>query len=196
MSQFVTRVTSRYLVVATTKAQKVIVDTVDDGVCEDIPDDDERDDCLDEYGDTPYFFSDPKPLPKGTWLIHFTKHAEDIVRNGFKGAHLEHLGLTRGGGKRLEGDHGLAYTLDNPGMGVEFGPGAILFQSDDAVSAYHKGDDEDQVIFDASTMKNLHLIEKQEDNYIVMDKDMRPLFTVKDLTKIPKLLSKRKTSNR
>jgi len=186
MEHFKKAVFSHYQVCAVTKLQKVIIDTINDDPCEEVDWDDGKEDCMDDNGDTAYFFEEPKPLPKGTWLLHYTKNPAGIVKNEFHGGHLDHLGLTRGGGKRLEGDHGLAYTLDKAGgdgthtVGREFGENAILFQSDDAVESWHKSDDEYQVIFDVNTMKNVHALKRSKTFYDVLDSSGKVLFRVED----------------
>jgi len=116
------------------------------------------DDCLDEYGDTGYFFENPKVVLAGSWFIHFTKaDPKKIVKEGFEGASLEHLGLTKGGGKRREGDYGLAYLLADVTAitSPDYGANALIFQCREAVEAFHKGDNEVQVIFHVPSMKNV-----------------------------------------
>jgi len=130
-------------------------------------DDSNIDDCLDDMGDTANFFEDPKKLAKSTWLVHFTNsEPTEILTKGFNGAAIEHLGLTKGGGKRLEGSYALAYQRDKvQDLGPEYGSNVILFQAGVAVEAYHKGDDEDQVIFDVRTVKKAKGFKKVGDNY-------------------------------
>jgi len=111
-----------------------------------------QEDCMDEMGDTQWAFENAKKLRPGSWLIHFTKvDPRKIVREGFHGADLNHLGLTKGGGKRLDGDHALAYSVKNLEKDhftySYYGNHCVLFQAKHAVEAWHRGDDELQTIF-------------------------------------------------
>jgi len=119
---------------------------------------DALEDCLDMLGDTGYFFEDGVALAPTTLLAHFTKAPPlEILTKGFIGANLDHLGLTKGGGKRLAGDYALAYDLkdltEESLKYIKYGGNVILFKAGVAVKAYHKGDDEYQVIFDVRTVK-------------------------------------------
>lgn len=135
-----------------------------------------QDDCLDTMGDTGHFFEDPKVLPKNTWLIHFTKaDPTSILKRGFYGASLQHLGLTKGGGKREPGNYALAYDLndfdEDDDLNSMYGYNLILFQSNIAVKAYHRGDDEDQVIFDVRAIRKPSMFgfERTDQSYAIFN---------------------------
>ena len=143
-------------------------------------DDEAMENCHDDLGDTGLFFRDPKPLPKGTWLVHFTKtNPLNILREGFKGAGIEHLGLTKGGGNRTTGEYALAYRLQKvTDFSPEYGNNVVLFQADVAVEAYHSGDDEDQVIFDVRTVNKMKGFERVGDSYKVYNLEGKLVGTV------------------
>lgn len=114
------------------------------------------------------FFSNARAVPKGHWLMHFTR---ETPFNSFKyGAFGHELGLTthfrdrkRNVAKCPEnawGDLGLFETVYGFAFDVtnlqrlqrhigphKYGLNAVLFQHNHAVVAHHYGDAEDQVIF-------------------------------------------------
>lgn len=116
------------------------------------------------------FFEHAKAVPAGTWLVHRT-NAEPF--RSFKyGALLWELGLTRhfSDTKRTESVaecdvpadarqplYGFAFRADDRTWRWaerKYGRNAVFFQHDSAVSAYHIGDDEQQVIFDICGVYN------------------------------------------
>lgn len=120
----------------------------------------------DPYGSPAYLtMTMPRKMPKGSWLIHFTKASPFNVFN--QGTTLEGLHLStyrkekvpvNNRKKNLSEDigsfervYGFAYdakTRDVVRHGsLGYGKNAVLFQSDFAVKAYHSGDEEDQVVF-------------------------------------------------
>ena len=131
------------------------------------------DDCYDDLGDTSSFFSEPKAVPSKTWLVHFTNtDLKNILDGGFKGADISLLGIT--GAKPSKGDHALAYDLKDLTEELfntqEYGKNVVLFRAEAAVKAWHKGDDEYQVIFDVTTVDKKSMFGTTGDYDEVMSK--------------------------
>lgn len=118
----------------------------------------------------PYLlFSDPRPLPRGSWLLHFTRSSP--FDSFDRGATLEYLALsthvtpTRAkcpdnlseyGGGPFEVVFGFGFhaALNGQLTGTNFraaarkyGGNAVLFRTDLAVLAHHDSDNEYQAIF-------------------------------------------------
>ena len=95
-----------------------------------------------------------KLLPRNTWLVHFSKNANDIQYQGFKYGveDPERLAFTKGyiSNKQYSG-YNFAFIADS-GEAVraartkKYGDHAVMFQAS-GVLAYHYGDEENQVMF-------------------------------------------------
>jgi hypothetical protein len=105
-----------------------------------------------------FFFSNPKIIKK-QWLVHLTDYASEIWQNGFTHGteSVEDLGLTTYNThtSKERGGYNFAFTpysFDKYGSSgnrkhnFRYGDEAILFKSS-GVEAYHRGDEEHQVIF-------------------------------------------------
>lgn len=178
---FKQKLAARYEILAESEDQKWVMEMLADDPCADIEDQEDKDNCLDDEGDAAHYFKDPKALPPGTWLIHFTNHPTEIVHQGFKGSDWDVLGLSVHN-RRKEGPFGCAYQLKDVtehSLGRELGKHAIMFQTDDAILTYHNGDDENQVIFLNTSMKNLHALKNKDKRMVVLDpKTDKPLFDI------------------
>jgi len=124
------------------------------------------------------FYTPPKKLPPNTWLAHFTDaDPEKVIKEGFYGKDYEVLGLT--GSSAESGPYAFAYKADNiqrtRGFGDEafgkYGKNLILFKAKHAISTYHHGDEEEQVIFLNYSAYDLHPIWGDDDQLTVYDKD-------------------------
>lgn len=124
------------------------------------------------------YFSDVRPLPPGTWLVHFT---EASFASFDRGTTIYGLALSTWKREKdvvdcernLSSDIGLAevvYGFAYRAEGRErlgphsplasaasLGPNVLFFQTDCAVAAYHEGDMEEQVIFPLCTEYNVHV---------------------------------------
>jgi hypothetical protein len=111
-----------------------------------------------------YFSNHPENI-KNQWLIHFTKNADDIAKQGFKYGvgEMEKLGLTTSLGEfeKKYGGYNFAYTLrDFERYGAagynkyKYGDEAVIFNAS-GIRLYHHGDEEPQVIFYGNTARNI-----------------------------------------
>lgn len=150
-----------------------------------------------DYPAWSYFESDPE-IVKNQWLIHFTKDAESIAREGFKYGvdEMTKLGLTTHLGEfdKKYGGYNFAYLLkdfDRYGRGggwnqkYKYGKEAVVFRAS-GIKLWHHGDQEPQVIFYGNTAKDIIPISNGEeyDYGIRSKKDGRPLFENDDLKKV------------
>ena len=108
-----------------------------------------------------YFFDEIKLLPE-TWLIHFTDKPFEISKNGFKyGVNdMKKLGLTT-----LLPKSGIGFNfafkiddfeeyVDSYNTSNTYGFHCVIFRAS-GVEAYHRTDEERQVIFEGITAKNI-----------------------------------------
>lgn len=118
----------------------------------------------------PYLlFSDPRPLPRGSWLLHFTRSSP--FDSFDRGATLEYLALSthvtptrakcpgnlsEDGGGPFEVVFGFGFHVAQNGLltgtnfrsaASKYGRNAVLFRTDIAVLAHHDSDNEYQAIF-------------------------------------------------
>jgi hypothetical protein len=123
----------------------------------------------DHYDDLPVdeqdpnrYFNSPGFVSPSTWLIHFSDDARSIVDNGFLyGAYEDSMHLT----KYRKPDSGpiifafIAGTRDADAAADDgkYGDTAVMFQSSAAITAWHVGDEENQVIIDKSDLKPRNL---------------------------------------
>jgi hypothetical protein len=116
------------------------------------------------------FFDDPK-VAKDGWWVHFTNDASDIARSGFAYGESDpmQLGLTTWKSKQAKRGPGYIFSFA-PEEGIErnfggwgygtagkYGREAVVFRAD-AVTAYHHGDEEDQVISWGPEAKDIHAV--------------------------------------
>jgi hypothetical protein len=98
-------------------------------------------------------------LPKTTWLVHFTDHADEIAQQGFTQGvenldqlHLTRLGDAFGNVERRTSEqpgYNFGYQVGQTDLDHRvggYGANAVMFQGR-GVPVYHAGDREDQVIF-------------------------------------------------
>jgi hypothetical protein len=113
-----------------------------------------------------WLFKHPKPYPKSKWLIHFTnKDPQEIIKNGFDGVGSYSIALTihYGGG---DGDLGFAFDPEDvkkygvKRLQVKYGKNILKFRAGEAVKVEHITDDELQVIFDVTTVRDLKVVNK------------------------------------
>jgi len=111
--------------------------------------------------DAPSWFhlSNPK-IVKNQWLIHFTNDAKAVACAGFKHgvSNLEELGGATSNAidaKRSTGKFNFAYQLSDPWQeGFKYAHEAVLFKASGVV-AWHDGDQENQVVFQGNTAKDI-----------------------------------------
>lgn len=116
--------------------------------------DDLRDNFPTELPSTEYF-QDGKLIPRNTWLVHFSYQAYDISRNGFQKGVLDvdRLGLTthlhssekERPGYNFAFEANSRYAAHAASIG-KYGDDFVIFQNS-GYSAWHYGDEEQQVIF-------------------------------------------------
>lgn len=114
-----------------------------------------------------------RKLPPGSWLIHFTNKRIEKFRYGttIEGMHLSVFKKNKAEAncKRNLSDEiglyevvfGFAFDADTRNVlsyADKYGSNAVLFQCDCAVSAYHYGDEERQVIFPLCSEYNLIMV--------------------------------------
>ena len=117
-------------------------------------------------------FDSPRVLPKGTWCAHFSNERFDVFEYGTT---FENLALSTWSKKKAEVScdrnrypdaslyeivWGFAFRADDRNVGGvaanKYGSNVVLFQTDCGVSAYHYGDEENQVIFPLCSEYNRH----------------------------------------
>jgi len=129
-------------------------------------------------------FMSPEYVPSGTWLYHFSDNAdgyEGIISKGFTLGVDEplYLGLTTYKSKHYEG-YNFAYTQDDVeryskggwgsrGKIFKYGKWFVMFKAEQAIKAWHYGDQEPQVIFWGSDATDIILfnIESPDDIYTI-----------------------------
>lgn len=149
-----------------------------------------------QYGLTPTRDAmDYTKTVNNAWLIHFSNHAHEIWREGFKYGtiNFEDLGYSGSGNiKNKENDGiGFAYLVNNNNHyyddlhhNTKYGDSAVLFQAS-AVVAYHYGDEEDQALFYINDAKNLILIDTGENaNWAVVGNNGRLLYENDDIDNV------------
>jgi hypothetical protein len=138
-----------------------------------------------DFGYPSHFFNSPTVLKGPIWLIHFTDVDPSIIANeGFIGRNADILGLTTNfkEGTNL-GRLALAFKTDRVGGGGrsdfgKYGKNAVLFQVTEAVSAYHIGDEEHQIVFDVKDSFNYHTIYGNSDALILKDSSKNEIISV------------------
>lgn len=117
-------------------------------------------------------FDSVSVLPKGTWLVHFSR---DHFFKFDRGATLENLALSTWDREKATasckvnryphaglGDlvWGFAFHSDDRNVGYtaakKYGDHIVLFQTDCGVSAWHHGDEEQQIIFPICSEYHVH----------------------------------------
>lgn len=93
----------------------------------------------------------PRLLPPSTWLVHWSRNADDVAEHGFRRGveDIDRLGLTTylGQSAKSRPGYNFAFQLHNGANDDrKYGDACVVFQSA-GLEAYHGGDDEDQVIF-------------------------------------------------
>jgi hypothetical protein len=129
-----------------------------------------------------------KLLPRTTWLIHFTDHAEAIAEQGFTRGidQMDKLGLTTymGDGEKKYGGYNFAfqagggYARQAASQG-KYGRDAVMFQNS-GVAVHHYGDEEEQIIFHGTDVdpRDIVVLRKLEgDWHVIGHSSDRPLFT-------------------
>ncbi len=128
-----------------------------------------------------FFDNQVKMLPRNTWLVHFTHHADDIYQQGFTHGTYDpyELGLTTHNSHESKkgGGYNFAFVADsryaeNAGRLGKYGPDFVMFQSA-GVEAFHYGDDETQIIFwgpDVDRRHIAHATRNDDGTYSVLSK--------------------------
>lgn len=105
-----------------------------------------------------YNYFVPKAILHDVWIIHFTnlKGYEDIPQIGFNRGtnNIDNLAYSRGG--ENGGKFNFGFLLDNPyidNYDLGYGDCALIFKTD-GVLAYHKIDNDDEVIFINNNIKS------------------------------------------
>jgi hypothetical protein len=112
-----------------------------------------------------YFDSDVKRIPRTTWLVHFTDHAESIIGSGFThGTHsADELGLTTyvNHDSKKHGGFNFAFIADGRDALVaanknKYGKNFVMFQNS-GVETYHYSDEENQIVFWGPDVDRRHI---------------------------------------
>lgn len=121
-----------------------------------------------------YLMANERLVPRNEWLIHYSDDADLIARNGFKYGvdDMDRIGLTRwfkdSTRKSYKGFNFAFHANDRRAFynTSKYGKDAVLFQSS-GVSAWHHGDEEQQVIFWGEYVKprDIVLIKNNIDDY-------------------------------
>jgi len=123
--------------------------------------------------------NDMKPLNRNTWLVHFTEYADYIAVEGFTRAvtNVDKLGLTKQGLSDYEySDDGYSFAFEAASRDAiyvahdeKYGDECVVFQNS-GVSAWHNGDDENQVIFHSKDVdpKNIIRMKKVDGDWVVL----------------------------
>ncbi len=130
-----------------------------------------------------FFHPDPKLLPRDTWLVHFSDHADQIIHHGFThGSHdSRNLGLTTyyKHDSKKDGGYNFAFeaTSRYAASGSKYGRNAVMFQNS-GVKAWHNSDEEDQVIFWGPDVnkRDLVLLRCEYGEWLVVSRDGKTLF--------------------
>jgi len=123
-----------------------------------------------------YFFDSPAEyVPKGTWLIHFTKRKKELLQNGFKYGTPDWEGIGMSWGSiSSKKEKGYNYAFEPDDIIEKYGSinsaaehwhgEPIWFKlTDKAIKNYHFGDEIEQVIFwgeDASKLTDINPFNK------------------------------------
>jgi hypothetical protein len=114
-----------------------------------------------------YFIDKWQQVPSNEWLIHFTdSDPEKILSEGFLGSSPEIAGLTKF--NRDSGDLAFAYRVKNIKKFQKYGKNAILFKASQAIEVYHFTDEEDQVVFDTTSVTDVYGIEQQSEAFVLL----------------------------
>lgn len=136
-------------------------------------------------------------IVKNQWLIHFTKDAWSIWKEGFKYGvdDMDKLGLTihLSHFDKEYGGYNFAYLLSDfekyskNRHGYKYGDEAVIFQAS-GIRLWHHGDEEPQVIFYGDTAKNIiPLTEGEQKRWAVRNvENDKPLFESEELKSIVK----------
>lgn len=117
--------------------------------------------------------NDLHPLPRNTWLIHFTDNPFEIKQDGFKYGNddITKLGLTTWYKKESKKYGGYNFAVKanskdalNIIKNESYGKNAVLFQSS-GIDCYHFADEENQVIFWGKYINPKDIIVLLRDNY-------------------------------
>jgi len=128
-----------------------------------------------------YFTPEKRLIPRTTWLIHFSDHASDIWTDGFtRGVNdMNRLGLTThlGDQDKKYGGYNFAFRADGRDASWaaakrSYGSEAVMFQNS-GVSAWHSGDEEQQIIFwGADVAKDATIyLSREEGDWVVNGRD-------------------------
>jgi len=135
---------------------------------------------------TGYFMPDDKLIHRLTWLIHFSDHASNIWHQGFTHGvdDMDKLGLTTymHTDKKKYGGYNFAFEANSryadwAAAEGKYGKSAVMFQNS-GVSAWHDGDEEQQIIFwgaDVDPRSIVYLSQDYED-WFVHGRDDTELF--------------------
>ena len=145
-----------------------------------------------EYPAWSYFSS--ATLIKNQWLIHFTKDAWGIAKNGFtRGvSEIEKLGLTTHLGEfdKKYGGYNFAFRANiynryaTGRFGYKYGEEMVMFIGS-GMEMHHYGDEEPQVIFWGKKANNIVPITKQDGEYTVSDvKSGRTIYKNEELDNV------------
>jgi len=130
------------------------------------------------------FYSFNKVVERNTWLIHFSDHVSQIIKEGFVCGHedMYTLGLTTWFDKNNKCNPGWNFAFkagsSDSKNGTKYGTDAVIFKSA-GVSADHNGDNEEQVIFWGPSVKTIIPLwnDKANDVWYIKDHDNRRVFS-------------------
>lgn len=141
------------------------------------------------------YFSDNPEVIKNQWLVHFTRHEDDIARDGFKYgvSEMDKLGLTTylSDFEKKYGGYNFAYTIDDmkryarvrKGL-YKYGEGAVLFRAS-GIRIYHETDREPQVIFYGNTARDIIPISVWQGSWSIKNKKTgETIFEREDLDEV------------
>jgi hypothetical protein len=133
-----------------------------------------------------YFDSSPVRIPRNTWLVHFTDHAEDIIRSGFTHGVYDaaQLGLTtyQSHDSKKSGGYNFAFLATGrdaswAAQKKKYGRDFVMFQNS-GIKTYHYADEENQIIFWGADVDKRHiaLVREMEGEYHVLSRTGMTLF--------------------
>lgn len=159
-----------------------------------------------EYPAWTYFDSEVD-LVKNQWLIHFTKDAQGIEASGFKYGvdDMTRVGLTLhlGEFEKKYGGYNFAFRLDRFERSkrkwsdeYKYGSEAVIFRAS-GIEAWHRGDQEYQVLFYGNTARNIvAIIEGENKRWGIYSKSGKLLFEDDDLNRVVSWFTKNYTQYR
>lgn len=149
---------------------------------------------VDEMSPSTAFFDFYKIVPRTTWLVHFSKNIDKILKNGLICGHedMQTLGLTTrfSNVKNCRPGWNFGFEWDSKYANAavrdrKYGDDFVMFQSA-GVKAWHNGDEEDQIIFWGASIKNIVPVFKNSsgDFEVTLNTDSNKILVSGDFEKV------------